>query len=148
MRLKAGLQPVYATIMKSGVVLIVWQGGERVIAGAMTVGAFIAYLELFLRFVNRGHRIPQLVNSLRERCRRLRSAPPPPCLRAFGRGKPPFASFRAGHMAVSPAGSGDREARTGPASLSLRDVTFRIPAPQRPYPRSRASTFRRGPLSR
>ena len=50
--------------MTSGVVLIVWQGSERVIAGAMTVGAFVAYLELFLRFVNRGHRIPQLVNSL------------------------------------------------------------------------------------
>src|SRR5262247_3034033 len=54
-RLKSGLQPVYATIMISGVVLIVWQGSERVIAGMMTVGGFIAYLELFLRFVNRGH---------------------------------------------------------------------------------------------
>src|SRR5262249_52282874 len=63
-RLKSGLQPVYATIMISGVVLVVWQGSERVIAGMMTVGGFIAYLELFLRFVNRGHRIPQLVNSL------------------------------------------------------------------------------------
>ena len=50
--------------MTSGVVLVVWQGSERVIAGAMTVGAFVAYLELFLRLVNRGHRIPQLVNSL------------------------------------------------------------------------------------
>ena len=46
-RLKAGLQPVYTTLMTAGVVLIVWQGSERVVAGAMTVGAFVAYLELF-----------------------------------------------------------------------------------------------------
>src|SRR5229473_4541379 len=62
-RLKGGLQPIYTTLMIAGVLLIVWQGSERVVAGVMTVGAFVAYLELFLRFVNRGHRIPQLMNS-------------------------------------------------------------------------------------
>ena len=98
-RLKAGLQPVYATIMTGGVVVLVWQGGERVIAGAMTVGAFVAYLELFLRFVNRGHRIPQLVNSLQSgaaaysRLRPLLAAAVPVA------GEPRFASFRAGHVA-------------------------------------------------
>src|SRR2546425_899540 len=56
-RLKGGLQPIYTTLMIAGVLLIVWQGSERVVAGVMTVGAFVAYLELFLRFVNRGHRI-------------------------------------------------------------------------------------------
>jgi hypothetical protein len=30
----------------------------------MTLGAFIAYLELYLRFVNRGFRVPQMVNSI------------------------------------------------------------------------------------
>ena len=63
-RLKGGLQPIYTTLMIAGVILIVWKGSERVVVGAMTVGAFVAYLELFLRFVNRGHRIPQLVNSI------------------------------------------------------------------------------------
>src|SRR5437867_6728570 len=63
-RLKGGLQPIYTTLMIAGVVLIVWKGSERVVAGVMTVGVFVAYLELFLRFVNRGHRIPQLVNSV------------------------------------------------------------------------------------
>src|SRR6267142_1288363 len=63
-RLKGGLQPIYTTLMIAGVLLIVWQGSERVVAGVMTVGGFVAYLELFLLFVNRGHRIPQLVNSL------------------------------------------------------------------------------------
>ena len=132
-RLKAGLQPVYATIMTSGVVLIVWQGSERVIAGAMTVGAFVAYLELFLRLVNRGHRIPQLVNSLQSGAAayaRLRPLLAPALPVA---GEPRFASFRAGHVAgitrrTAPAG----RRGLGPASLSLRDVTFQYPGAEAP----------------
>jgi ABC-type multidrug transport system fused ATPase/permease subunit len=132
-RLKAGLQPVYATIMTSGVVLIVWQGSERVIAGAMTVGAFVAYLELFLRLVNRGHRIPQLVNSLQSGAAayaRLRPLLAPALPVA---GEPRFASFRAGHVAgitrrTAPAG----RRRLGPASLSLRDLTFQYPGAEAP----------------
>ena len=127
-RLKAGLGPVYATIMMSGVVLIVWQGSVRVIAGVMTVGAFVAYLELFLRFVNRGHRIPQLVNSLQSGAAayaRLRPLLAPPLSVV---GEPRFASFRAGHI----AGIGRERVRaqrlgSGPASLRLRDVTFSYP---------------------
>ena len=38
-RIKTGLQPIYTTIMFSGVLLIVWQGSERVVTGAMSVGA-------------------------------------------------------------------------------------------------------------
>src|SRR5215472_18950555 len=98
-RLRGGLQPVYTTLMVSGVILIVWQGSERVIAGAMTVGAFVAYLELFLRFVNRGHRIPQLVNSVQSgaaayaRLRPLLAAP------LTVAGEPRLASFDPGHIA-------------------------------------------------
>jgi ABC-type multidrug transport system fused ATPase/permease subunit len=132
-RLKAGLQPVYATIMTSGVVLIVWQGSERVIAGAMTVGAFVAYLELFLRLVNRGHRIPQLVNSLQSGAAayvRLRPLLAPALPVA---GEPRFASFRAGHVAgitrrTAPAG----RRSLGPVSLSLRDLTFHYPGADAP----------------
>ena len=85
--------------MTSGVVLIVWQGSERVIAGAMTVGAFVAYLELFLRFVNRGHRIPQLVNSLQSGAAAYTRLRPllAPALPVAGESR--FASFRAGHVA-------------------------------------------------
>src|SRR5215831_3087801 len=124
-RLKTGLQPVYATIMISGVVLIVWQGSERVIAGVTTVGGFIAYLELFLRFVNRGHRIPQLVNSLQSgaaayaRIRPLLAPALPPV------GEPRLASFRAGHLAGSAQDGATSGERSGPVSLSLRDVTVR-----------------------
>jgi ABC-type multidrug transport system fused ATPase/permease subunit len=132
-RLKGGLQPVYTTLMIAGVVLIVWQGSERVVTGAMTVGAFVAYLELFLRFVNRGHRIPQLVNSLQSGAAayaRIRPLLAP----ALGvAGEPRRASFRAGHI-TGMARDTARPARrvSGPVAVSLRDVTFRYPGGERP----------------
>ena len=125
-RLRGGLQPVYTTLMVSGVILIVWQGGERVIAGAMTVGAFVAYLELFLRFVNRGHRIPQLVNSIQSgaaahaRLRPLLAAP------LTVAGEPRLASFDPGHVAGLARSVEKHASRaSGPASVSLRGLTFR-----------------------
>ena len=132
-RLKTGLQPVYATIMTCGVVLVVWQGGEAVIAGAMTIGGFVAYLELFLRFVNRGHRIPQLVNSVQSGAAayaRLDRLLAPAVSTA---GEPRFASFRSGHVA-----GGDRregvtyDPASGPVSICVRDVTFRYPGASGP----------------
>ena len=44
-RVREGLKPVYTTMMLSGIALIVGVGGSRVISGAMTVGAFVAYTE-------------------------------------------------------------------------------------------------------
>jgi ABC-type multidrug transport system fused ATPase/permease subunit len=125
-RLRGGLQPVYTTMMIAGVVLIVWQGSERVVAGAMTVGGFVAYLELFLRFVNRGHRIPQLVNSIQSGAAayaRLRPLLAP----ALGvAGEPRFASFQHGHIAgIARVTTPAQPRKAGPVSVSLRDVTFR-----------------------
>src|SRR2546425_1696762 len=127
-RLKGGLQPIYTTLMIAGVLLIVWQGSERVVAGVMTVGAFVAYLELFLRFVNRGHRIPQLVNSVQSGAAaytRLRPLLAP----ALGvAGEPRLASFRAGHVAGIAQPAGRPTPRTpGPVAVSLRGMTFRYP---------------------
>ena len=127
-RLKTGLQPVYATMMISGVVLIVWQGSERVIAGMMTVGGFIAYLELFLRFVNRGHRIPQLVNSLQSGAAAYARLGPLLAPALPPDRKPRFASFRAGHVTGSCLDGATSGRRSGPVSLSLRDVTVRYAA--------------------
>ena len=56
-RLRAVLQPVYSLLMASGVLIVVWKGGEHVVGGAMTVGGFVAYLEIFLRFTARAPRI-------------------------------------------------------------------------------------------
>jgi len=145
--LKGGLQPVYTTIMTCGVLLIVWQASQRVVLGVMTVGAFVAYLELFLRFVNRGHRIPQLVNSIQsggaayERLKPLLA----PALGVAG--EPPHASFHAGHL----AGVERPVARAiphpaGPVGLSLHDVTFRYPGATEPTLRSLSLDVRPGAL--
>jgi len=132
-RLKGGLQPIYTTMMVAGVLLIVWQGSERVLAGLMTVGAFVAYLELFLRFVNRGHRIPQLVNSVQSGAAayaRLRPLLAP----ALGvAGEPPSASFRAGHIAgIARITATPTPRPRGPAAVRLRDLTFRYPGGEGP----------------
>jgi len=63
-RLRSGLRPVYTLLMMAGIVFVIWLGSKRVVAGTMTLGALIAYLDLYLRFVGRGHRVPQLFNSV------------------------------------------------------------------------------------
>src|SRR2546425_638167 len=127
-RLKGGLQPIYTTLMIAGVLLIVWQGSERVVAGVMTVGAFVAYLELFLRFVNRGHRIPQLVNSVQSGAAAYARLRPllAPALGVAGESR--LASFRAGHVAGIAQTAGRPTPRTpGPVAVSLRGMTLRYP---------------------
>src|SRR5438445_3545866 len=132
-RLKGGLQPIYTTLMIAGVILIVWKGSERVVVGAMTVGAFVAYLELFLRFVNRGHRIPQLVNSIQSGAAAYVRLRPLLAPALTVEGEPPRASFHAGHLAgVTRAIIRTRTRPVGPAALSLRDVTFRYPGATTP----------------
>jgi ABC-type bacteriocin/lantibiotic exporter with double-glycine peptidase domain len=112
--------------MSAGVLFVVWQGGEKVVNGAMTVGAFIAYLELYLRFVNRGFRVPQMINSIQggaaayTRLRPLLALPLPLC------NEPPGASFRAGHL----VGMQERvpappAVPTGPVAVALQGATFR-----------------------
>src|SRR5262249_8026 len=130
-RLRGGLQPIYTTLMIAGVLLVVWKGSERVVAGAMTVGAFVAYLELFLRFVNRGHRIPQLVNSVQSGAAayaRLRPLLAPPLTVA---GEPRLASFDPGHVAGI-ARSTDRNASPPrrPPSAPVPGLNFRYPGAQ------------------
>src|SRR5262249_54950624 len=97
-RLRGGLRPVYTTLMSAGVLFVVWQGGEQAVNGAMTVRAFIAYLALYLRCVNRGFRVRQIINSIQGGAAayaRLRPllAPPLPLSN-----EPPGSSFRAGHI--------------------------------------------------
>ncbi|MFO7697004.1 MAG: ABC transporter ATP-binding protein, partial [Anaerolineae bacterium] len=127
-RLREGLRAVYGTLMISGVLLVIWLGGDRVTAGAMTLGAFVGYLELYLRFVNRAPRIPQMVNAIQggaspyKRLQPLLAAPPP--LSA----EPRYGSFRAGLVAgldlpvLRPISS-----QTGPIAVAFEDVTFRFP---------------------
>jgi ATP-binding cassette, subfamily B, multidrug efflux pump len=131
--LRSALQPVYSPLIMAGVVLLIWQGGLHVVAGAMTVGMFVAYLQLYLRFVGRGFRIPQLVNSIQTggaayaRLRRL-LAPP-----LSVHGEPAWASFRSDHVAGSRQPPSRQPARgTGPIAVGLQGVTFRYPGAARP----------------
>ena len=128
-KLRSGLRPVYTTIMTAGVLLVVWQGGHNVLSGAMTLGAFVAYLELYLRFVNRGFRVPQMITSIQAgaaayaRIKPLLA--PPPRLRY----EPPRVSFRAGHVAGINEPTRRRPGVTsGPVAVSLQGVTFSYPA--------------------
>ena len=133
MRLRLGLRPLYSTLMMFGVLVVVWQGGERVVDGAMSVGTFVAYLALFIRFVERGFRIPQLVNSIQSGGAAYARLEPmlAPAL-AVAR-EPRFASFKAGHVAGI-----DREEligkrdRSGPVGVAMSNVTFTYPGATRP----------------
>lgn len=127
-RVQMGLRPVYGSLMTAGVLLLVWKGSERVIGGGMSVGALVAYLQLYVRFIGRAPRIPQMVNTIQAGgAAYTRLAPllaPPPSVRD----EPSWASFRWNHVAgsTSPAAAPTALAG-GAAALSLERVTFRYP---------------------
>jgi len=130
-RLRVGLQPFYYLLMSAGSVVLVWQGSERVLAGALTVGSFVAYLELYLRAINRGLRnVPDVINAVQASAAahaRLQSLLAPPLSL---RGKTRFASFRPSHLVG--AGNGhdgtpQPVADAGAVGVSLQHVSFRYP---------------------
>src|SRR6185295_2871687 len=103
-----------------GIVFVIWQGGERVVGGAMSVGAFVAFLALFIRFAERGFRIPQLVNSIQSGGAAYARLEPmlAPALDAAR--EPAFASFKSDHVAgVSRETLTDTRTRSGPVGASL-----------------------------
>lgn len=132
-RLREGLKPVYSTMMVAGIVLVVAIGGQRVIAGAMSVGAFIAYIQLFLQFTGRGYRIPQLFNSIQSGGAAYTRLKP---LLAPARGvkdEPRFASFQPdwinGLNEPIPASAA---VEAGPVAVSIENITFRYPGAAQP----------------
>ena len=132
-RLRLGLPPLYSTLMMSGILVVVWQGGERVVDGAMSVGAFVAYLGLFIRFVERGFRIPQLVNSIQSGGAAYARLEPmlAPVLSVSL--EPRFASFKPDHV----AGAGREELtgkrdRCGAVGVSMRNLSCTYPGATRP----------------
>ena len=136
-RLRAGLQPVYSTLMTSGVVLVVWLGGSKVAAGAITLGAFVTYLELYLKFVNRAFRVPQMINAIQggsaayDRLEPLLA--PPLSVRNERR----FSSFRPSYLLGMGAKADDSPVpRRGALGVSVKDLTFRYPGASQPALRS------------
>ncbi len=63
-RLREGMAPVYTSLLLAGIALIIVIGGRDVVAGAMTVGSFVAFTDMFLRFSSRSNRVPRLVNNI------------------------------------------------------------------------------------
>ena len=132
-RLRLGLPPLYSTLMMSGILLVIWQGGERVVSGAMSVGVFVGYLALFIRFVERGFRIPQMVNSIQSggaAYARLESMLAPALTVTA---EPRFASFQHGHIAgIGQVQAADTHTRSGALGVSLSHMTFTYPGATRP----------------
>jgi ABC-type multidrug transport system fused ATPase/permease subunit len=129
-RLRAGLQPIYRLIMMSGVVLLLWLGARRVALGVMTLGAFVAYLDLYTRFVGRGHRVPQLFNSVQSGAaayERLQPLLAPPRIESIT----PLSTLRVAYVPglEDPLPSLPERA-PHPAALSIQDVSFRYPGSQ------------------
>jgi ATP-binding cassette subfamily B protein len=132
-RLREGLKPVYPTLMFAGVALVVALGGQRVVRGAMSVGAFIAYMELFRRFTTRAYRIPQMFNSIQAGGAAYARLTPllAPALNV--QGEPRFASYMPGRVAgldyplPTPPELGEH-----PLSVELQSVVFRYPNAAQP----------------
>jgi ATP-binding cassette subfamily B multidrug efflux pump len=132
-RLREGLKPVYSTIMVAGVALVVGLGGQRVISGGMSVGAFVAYMELFRRFTTRAYRIPQMFNSIQAGGAAYARLTPllAPALRV--QGEPPFASYIPGRVVgLDEPLPTPPQLDEHPLSVQLQSVVFRYPQAAKP----------------
>jgi ABC-type multidrug transport system fused ATPase/permease subunit len=127
-RLDEALGALYTTLLALGVVFIIWLGGRQVVAGALTIGGLVAFLQLFVRFIGRAPRIPQMVNRVQAagaaytRLHPLLATPPPIS------SEPEWSSFRAAHVEGLGAIAVAPRLRQGPAvSLSFQHMTFSYP---------------------
>ncbi|MHB1640251.1 MAG: ABC transporter ATP-binding protein [Candidatus Dormibacteria bacterium] len=120
--LDEALAAAYTVVLSSGVLFIIWLGGERVAGQGMSVGALVAFLALFVRFVTRAPRIPQMANRVQAAGaahRRLAPLLAPPLATA---GEPRWTSFRPAHVPDLGAGPGDDEPPGAPGPVGLRFV--------------------------
>lgn len=132
-RLREGLKPVYSTLMVAGVVLTIGLGGQRVLAGAMTLGAFVGYVQLFLQFTGRAYRIPQMFNSIQSGGVAYKRLKPLLAPALSVRAEPPFASYQPGQLVglqvpLPPS----PQVQHRPLAVELHAVTFRYPGAAQP----------------
>jgi ATP-binding cassette, subfamily B, multidrug efflux pump len=127
--LRGGLTPVYVTLMTCGVLLVVWLGGQHASTGVITVGAFVGYLQLYLRFTQRGFRLPQMLNNIQSggiAYGRLKPllAPPLP-VTGEAQSYSSFQPFRVTGIDIRPDPLPRVDGR--PVALTLDQVTFTYP---------------------
>ena len=125
--LSQALAAIYTTLLSAGVVMIVWQGGNAVIAGQMTVGGLVAFLQLFARFTGRVPRIATMINRLQASgaaYRRLSSLLiAPPSLRD----EPKWSSFHLVRLAGMRPPPPQPQWPGGPVSLRAVELTVSYP---------------------
>jgi ABC-type multidrug transport system fused ATPase/permease subunit len=122
--LNALLQPVYAILTVSGIVAVVWLGGDLVAARSLSIGALVAFLQLFVRFTARAYRIPQMANRVQAaRAAYTRIAPllAPPIPAARG------SSWRSGTIPAPAPTPPPAQRRPCPATVKLSHVDFAYP---------------------
>jgi ATP-binding cassette subfamily B multidrug efflux pump len=147
-RLESLLAPLYGTLTTAGVLVVISLGGQRVAAGTLTVGGLVTFLQLFVRFTGRAHRIPLMVNRVQaaraawSRLQPLMAAPPP--LAA----EPPRSSWAADRVAGLPvSGSSPTAARPAQApTVVLDEVSFTYPGAGSPALRAVSLTVPAGSL--
>jgi len=125
--LNSVLQPVYTTLTASGVIAVVWLGGARVEAGVLSIGALVAFLQLFIRFTARAYRIPLMANRVQAaRAAYTRIAPllatAAPVVSA-----PRGSKWRARVIPAPPRAGRVVPQRQGQATVALHRVDFRYP---------------------
>ena len=132
-RLQAGLQPVYTLLISAGIVLIVWLGGQQVVAGEMTAGNLVGFLLLYQRFIGRGFRLPLFFNRIQAAgvaWDRL-EAMLPEALPLEN--EPVRSSFRPTHiLGMNPQPVPAVVPAAGPAAIALRNVAFAYPGNGQP----------------
>lgn len=127
-RLDEALSAVYTALLSAGVFFVIWLGARDVAAGQLSVGGLVAFLQLFVRFVTRAPRIPQMANRVQAAgaaYARLEPLLAPPAQISL---EPSWSSFRAAHVAA--LGTAPAKRRAGPrppARLSFEGVSFAYP---------------------
>jgi ABC-type multidrug transport system fused ATPase/permease subunit len=132
-RLRDGMAPVYTTLLLIGISLIIAVGGKQVIAGAMTVGSFVAFTQMFLRFSNRSNRLPRLVNNIQSGAAAFERLRPWLADALPVRGEPRHASFDPWRIMAEESRPEPDPTGMHPApSITLRNVSFYYPHTQSP----------------
>jgi ATP-binding cassette subfamily B multidrug efflux pump len=132
-RLRDGMAPVYTTLLLVGIGLIIAIGGQEVISGAMTVGSFVAFTQMFLRFSSRSNRLPRLVNIIQSGAAAYDRLRPWLAQALPIQGEPKRASFNPWRLMAEDEKPEQEPVEALPApAISMRNVSFYYPQTPRP----------------